>query len=185
MLRAIGADPYRSHDAHNRHVVRTKRGSAAFCVGRMRITSDERRTVCHSLPTTCRHCPPIDTRHCRSSCSCGHESIPRPTRYYRIYSTIYLCYDFGHKINLKGREFPSLTKLPGNKHPSLWCFDLWQPPFGCRRGSHLCSGAGQNGICADSVQEMHRHRKGERLRGTIEGPIAIERLRVRGRGTRG
>ena len=51
------------------------------------------------------------------------------------------------------------------------------------RGERMCADNG--GVYADNVQEMHRHRKGERLRGTVEGLIAIERLRVRGRGARG
>ena len=50
------------------------------------------------------------------------------------------------------------------------------------RGERMCADSGK--IYADIFQKTHRQRKGERLRGTIEGSIAIERLRARGRGAR-
>ena len=50
------------------------------------------------------------------------------------------------------------------------------------RGQRMCADSGRT--YADIFQKINRQRKGERLRGTIEGSIAIERLRARGRGAR-
>ena len=70
---ATGGHSYRSHDAHNRHVARTKGGSAAFtfvlagCQS-PRMSGALLATIHSPSVGTARLSIRVDTCHCRSSC---------------------------------------------------------------------------------------------------------------------
>ena len=65
---------------------------------------------------------------------------------------------------------------------SVRCISVHVTATETLRGERMCADSGRT--YADIFQKINRQRKGERLRGTIEGSIAIERLRARGRGAR-
>ena len=65
---------------------------------------------------------------------------------------------------------------------SVRCISVHVTATETLRGERMCADSGRT--YADIFQKINRQQKGERLRGTIEGSIAIERLRARGRGAR-
>ena len=65
---------------------------------------------------------------------------------------------------------------------SVRCVNVYVTAIETLIGERMCADSGRT--YADIFQKINRQRKGERLRGTIEGSIAIERLRARGRGAR-